>query len=322
MNNAVQAAVACNALGILVCDWSLPGQVNPATVSIPALLAGAGLAWKAETDLVSEFAVRRREQNMRKPTYLAYWQALVGSGKFCARNLGTTGVCLSLHFTRKVIQHAVGITMQSKINRKNRPTDIVLQPCLSFKFMFASLQMTLRSSLPDVLSQHVFMDTSGTFGRALMDLGRTHSTILKDETDESCDVIANNRVQPVARGPGGTLLWQILALKGSSGVAALSSESLQVYFLNAFLISNSWNVILLPVPVMSERTEGGEERHLHYACVAMFFLLLLFLESFAPNKTVSQGVYCSTTELQTECPHFEGARPVDGDLTFCDQVND
>lgn len=138
MNNAVQAAVACNALGILVCDWSLPGQVNPATVSIPALLAGAGLAWKAETDL-----------------------------------------------------------------------------------------MTLRSSLPDVLSQHVFMDTSGTFGRALMDLGRTHSTILKDETDESCDVIANNRVQPVARGPGGTLLWQILALKGSSGVAALSSESLQ-----------------------------------------------------------------------------------------------
>lgn len=83
MNNAVQAAVACNALGILVCDWSLPGQVNPATVSIPALLAGAGLAWKAETDLVSEFAVRRQEQNMRKPTYLAYWQALVGSGKFC-----------------------------------------------------------------------------------------------------------------------------------------------------------------------------------------------------------------------------------------------
>ena len=54
----------------------------------------------------------------------------------------------------------------------------------------------------------------------------------------------------------------------------------------------------------------------------MFFLLLLFLESFAPNKTVSQGVYYSTTELQTECPHFEGARPVDGDLTFCDQVND
>ena len=184
MNNAVQAAVACNALGILVCDWSLPGQVNPATVSIPALLAGAGLAWKAETDLVSEFAVRRREQNTRKPTYLAYWQALVGSGKFCARNLGTTGVCLSLHFMRKVIQHGVGITMPSKINRKNRPTDIALQPCLSFKFMFASLQMTLRSSLPDVLSQHVFMDTSGTFGRALMDLGRTHSTILKDETDE------------------------------------------------------------------------------------------------------------------------------------------
>lgn len=91
MNNAVQAAVACNALGILVCDWSLPGQVNPATVSIPALLAGAGLAWKAETDLVSEFSVRGREQNMRKPTYLAYWQVLVGSGKFWREIQGQPG---------------------------------------------------------------------------------------------------------------------------------------------------------------------------------------------------------------------------------------
>lgn len=92
--------------------------------------------------------------------------------------------------------------------------------------------MTLRTSLPEVLNQHVFMDTSRTFGRALMDLGRAHSTILKDETDESCDATTDNRVQPVARGPGGTLLWQILALKGSAGIAALSSESLQVYFLN------------------------------------------------------------------------------------------
>ena len=53
MNNAVQAAVACNALGILICDWSLPDQVNPLSVSIPALLAGAGLAWNADTELVS-----------------------------------------------------------------------------------------------------------------------------------------------------------------------------------------------------------------------------------------------------------------------------
>lgn len=53
MNNAVQAAVMCNALGVLICDWSLPGHVNPLTVSIPALLAGAGFAWKASTDVVS-----------------------------------------------------------------------------------------------------------------------------------------------------------------------------------------------------------------------------------------------------------------------------
>ena len=53
MNNAVQAAVSCNALGIVICDWSLPGHVNPLSVSIPAFHAGAGLAWKASLDLVS-----------------------------------------------------------------------------------------------------------------------------------------------------------------------------------------------------------------------------------------------------------------------------
>lgn len=53
MNNAVQTAVMCNALGVLICDWSLPGHVNPLSVSIPALLAGAGFAWKASADVVS-----------------------------------------------------------------------------------------------------------------------------------------------------------------------------------------------------------------------------------------------------------------------------
>ena len=53
MNNAVQAAVSYNALGIVICDWSLPGHVNPLSVSIPAFLAGTGLAWKASLDLVS-----------------------------------------------------------------------------------------------------------------------------------------------------------------------------------------------------------------------------------------------------------------------------
>lgn len=57
MNNAVQAAVMCNALGVLICDWSLPGHVNPLTVSIPALLAGAGFAWKASVDVVSSLVV-------------------------------------------------------------------------------------------------------------------------------------------------------------------------------------------------------------------------------------------------------------------------
>ena len=53
IHNAVQTAVACNALGVLICDWSLPGNVNPLSVSIPALLAGAGLAWKSSAELVS-----------------------------------------------------------------------------------------------------------------------------------------------------------------------------------------------------------------------------------------------------------------------------
>ena len=57
MNNAVQTAVMCNALGVLICDWSVPGHVNPLTVSIPALLAGAGFAWKASVDVVSSLCI-------------------------------------------------------------------------------------------------------------------------------------------------------------------------------------------------------------------------------------------------------------------------
>lgn len=56
MNNAVQTAVMCNSLGVLICDWSLPGHVNPLSVSIPALLAGAGFAWKASADVVSSLS--------------------------------------------------------------------------------------------------------------------------------------------------------------------------------------------------------------------------------------------------------------------------
>lgn len=53
INNAVQTAVTCDALGMLVCDWTLPGHVNPLCMSIPAFLAAAGLSWKADTDMVS-----------------------------------------------------------------------------------------------------------------------------------------------------------------------------------------------------------------------------------------------------------------------------
>lgn len=53
MNNAVQAAVRWDALGVLLCDWSLPGHVNPLSVSVPAFLAGTGLAWKASTEQVN-----------------------------------------------------------------------------------------------------------------------------------------------------------------------------------------------------------------------------------------------------------------------------
>ncbi|KAJ7365528.1 hypothetical protein OS493_005640 [Desmophyllum pertusum] len=138
MSNAVQTAVVCNALGVLICDWSLPGHVNPLSVSIPALLAGAGLAWKAAEDVSS-----------------------------------------------------------------------------------------VRSSLPDVLSQHVFMDTSGTFGRALMDLGTTHSILLKDEAEESRDAAGNRRVHPVAHAPGSKLLWQILETEGSCNIDEVTSDNLQ-----------------------------------------------------------------------------------------------
>lgn len=87
----------------------------------------------------------------------------------------------------------------------------------------------MRSSLPDVLSRHVFMDTSGTFGRALMDLGTTHSILLKDEAEEIPVVADNSRVHPVAHAPGSTLLWRILESKGSTNVDIVSSDSLQVF---------------------------------------------------------------------------------------------
>lgn len=55
INNAVQSVLSCDALGILLCDWTLPGHVNPIQLSIPAFLATAGLSWKADTELVSWF---------------------------------------------------------------------------------------------------------------------------------------------------------------------------------------------------------------------------------------------------------------------------
>ncbi|XP_073248939.1 uncharacterized protein [Porites lutea] len=138
IHNAVQTAVACNALGVLICDWSLPGHVNPPSVSIPALLAGAGLAWKSSAELSN-----------------------------------------------------------------------------------------VRSSLADVLSRHVFMDASGSFGRALIDLGSTHSVLLQDEAVQAGVTSDSSRVHPVAHAPGGTLLWHILESKGSSELENVTSGSLQ-----------------------------------------------------------------------------------------------
>ena len=88
--------------------------------------------------------------------------------------------------------------------------------------------MSLTSSLPDVLSQHVFMDTSGTFGQALMDLGTTHSILLNDDAIESLVTADNRRVHPVAHAPGSKLLWRILESEGSCSIDRVTADSLQV----------------------------------------------------------------------------------------------
>ena len=73
------------------------------------------------------------------------------------------------------------------------------------------------------------MDTSGSFGRALMDLGATHSILCKDEAEGSDVAPDSSRVHPVAHAPGSTLLWQILESKGSTNVEKVTTDSLQVY---------------------------------------------------------------------------------------------
>ena len=89
-------------------------------------------------------------------------------------------------------------------------------------------QSNVRSSLADVLSRHVFMDASGSFGRALIDLGSTHSVLLQDEAVLAGVTSDSSRVHPVAHAPGGTLLWHILESKGSSELENVTSGSLQV----------------------------------------------------------------------------------------------
>ena len=84
------------------------------------------------------------------------------------------------------------------------------------------------SSLAHVLSRHVFMDASGSFGRALIDLGSTHSVLLQDEAEQAGVTSNSNRVHPVAYCPGGTLLWHILESKGSSKLENVTPGSLQV----------------------------------------------------------------------------------------------
>lgn len=72
------------------------------------------------------------------------------------------------------------------------------------------------------------MDTSGAFGQALMDLGTTHSILLNADAIESHVTADNRRVHPVARAPGGKLLWRILETEGSCSIDKVTSDSLQV----------------------------------------------------------------------------------------------
>ena len=72
------------------------------------------------------------------------------------------------------------------------------------------------------------MDASGSFGRALIDLGSTHSVLLQDEAVQAGVTSDSSRVHPVAHAPGGTLLWHILESKGSSELENVTSGSLQV----------------------------------------------------------------------------------------------
>ena len=72
------------------------------------------------------------------------------------------------------------------------------------------------------------MDTSGTFGRALMDLGTTHSIFVSDDAVESRVTADKKRVHPIAHAPGSKLLWQILETEGSCNIDKVTSDSVQV----------------------------------------------------------------------------------------------
>ena len=111
----------------------------------------------------------------------------------------------------------------------------------------------MRSSLPDVLSHHVFMDSSGIFGRALMDLGTTHSNLIKDGSLESRVPADNKRVHPVAQGPGSQLLWRLLETEGSCNLDKVTSDSLQVRL--KFTFSYFW-VCEVVVAVLSTKSNG------------------------------------------------------------------
>ena len=112
-------------------------------------------------------------------------------------------------------------------------------------------QSNVRSSLADVLSRHVFMDASGSFGRALIDLGSTHSVLLQDEAVQAGVTSDSSRVHPVAHAPGGTLLWHILESKGSSELENVTSGSLQVRGLVQFFNLKSFHLLYsFPIRVL------------------------------------------------------------------------
>ena len=108
------------------------------------------------------------------------------------------------------------------------PKTLMEKKAQCFHFTVVLFQASIKSSLPEVLNQHVFFDNSCTFGQALFDLATTHSLLNCDHLSQSRIADADIRVHPLARASDGTLLWQILEKGGLATLDNVSLDSLQV----------------------------------------------------------------------------------------------